>query len=83
MLKLNVDDAVNTQDDVAGSWGVERDAVVVSEVHAWCKAYPLIVDPLTSEAIALCDAVVFAQVHNFKRVIIETDCSELVHFLGS
>jgi hypothetical protein len=45
---------------------------------AWCKPYSGIVDPLTAEALALRDGVLFAQARNFRQVVFETDCSELV-----
>jgi hypothetical protein len=44
----------------------------------WCKPYPGIVDPLTSEALALRDVVVFARGLSFSRILVETDCSQLV-----
>jgi hypothetical protein len=50
---------------------------------ASCKAYPGIVDPLTSEALALRDVVVFAQSHNFSRIMLETDYSGLVRLWDS
>jgi ribonuclease HI len=77
IIKLNIDGAVNAQVMVAGSGGVARDATGGFR-GAWCKAYPGIVNPLTSEALALRDAVVFAQAQNFRQITIETDCSELV-----
>jgi hypothetical protein len=35
-------------------------------------------DPLTIEALALRDAVVFAREKNYSRAAFEADCSELV-----
>jgi hypothetical protein len=40
-------------------------------------------DPLTIEALALRDAVVFASEKNYPRVFFEVDCSELVRIWGA
>jgi hypothetical protein len=77
VIKLNLDGAVNEWDRVTGSGGIARDAAGMFR-GAWCKAYPGVMDPLTSEALALRDAVIFARSQNFSRVLFETDCSELV-----
>jgi hypothetical protein len=77
VIKINMDGAVNAQEAVGGSGGVARDVVGLF-MGAWCKAYPGIVDPLTTEALAFRDAVLFARAHNFSQVMFETDCSELV-----
>jgi hypothetical protein len=77
VIKINMDGAVNAQEAVGGSGGVARDAVGLF-MGAWCKNYPGIVDPLTTEALAFRDAVLFARAHNFSQVMFDTDCSELV-----
>jgi hypothetical protein len=78
VIKLNCDCAINAQETVAGCGGVARDAAGGFR-EAWCKAYHGRVDHLTSEsALAFRDAVVFAQAHNFSRIMLETDCSKLV-----
>jgi ribonuclease HI len=77
IIKINVDGAINGQDMVAGSGGVARDSSRRFK-GAWCKSYPRTVDPLTSEVLALCDAMVFARGHSFSCILVETDCSELV-----
>jgi hypothetical protein len=56
---------------------VARDATGSFRV-TWCMAYSEIVDPLTSKALVLPDAVVFAQAQKFSRITIETDCLELM-----
>jgi hypothetical protein len=76
-IKINIDGAINGQDIVAGSGGVARDSSRRFR-GAWCKAYPGIVDPLISEALALRDAVLFARARSFSHISVETDCSELV-----
>jgi len=67
VIKLNIDGAINAQDTIAGSGGVARDAAGVF-LGAWCNAYPGIVGPLISEALALQDAVLFARAHNLSQV---------------
>jgi ribonuclease HI len=82
VVKINVDGAFNSQENVAGSGGVAREGAGIFR-GAWCKAYPGIVDPLVAETLALRDAVVFAQTRNFSRIVVETDCSELVRLWES
>jgi hypothetical protein len=77
-IKINVDGAINGQDMVPESGGVARDSSRRLREGAWCKPYPGIVDPLTSEALALRDVVVFARGLSFNRILVETDFSELV-----
>jgi hypothetical protein len=77
-VKLNLDSAICTQESTAGSGGVARDKTGFQ--GAWSKVYQGISDPLCAEALAFRDAVLFAQERNFRSVIFETDCLELVRY---
>lgn len=48
-------------------------------IAARCRVYQKIVDPPVIEALALRDACTFANEKGFAQVILESDCSDLVH----
>jgi hypothetical protein len=82
VVKLNVDGAINSREIVVGSGGVARGDAEIFR-GAWCRPYSGIIDPLTAEALALRDGAVFAKARNFRQVVFETDCSELVRLWDS
>lgn len=47
------------------------------------KWYSLLPDVLTSQALAARDGLLLAVTHGYNRVILETDCSELVSLITS
>jgi hypothetical protein len=76
VIKINTDGAVRLDQGVAGGGGVAGDSQGFR--GAWCRLYQGISDPLCIEALAVRDAVVFASQQGFCRLVIETDCQELV-----
>jgi ribonuclease HI len=76
VIKINMDGAVRLDQGVAGGGGVAGDSQGFR--GAWCRLYQGISDPLCIEALAVRDAVVFASQQGFCRLVIETDCQELV-----
>jgi hypothetical protein len=81
VVKLNSDGAIQATLGVAGSGVVARDSV--GFCGAMCKNYEGVDDPLTIEALALRDAVVFAKSRQYQQIVCEVDCSNLVrHWLG-
>ena len=47
-------------------------------MSAWCRSYQDINDPLTIEALAFRDAVLFADQNGYRSITCESDCEELV-----
>ena len=76
VIKLNSDGSIRDELGVAGGGGVARKEN--GFVSAWCRSYQYVTDPLTIEALALRDAVVFATQQGYQKVIFESDCEELV-----
>jgi hypothetical protein len=50
-----------------------------SYLGAWSKPYEGITDPLVAEALALRDGVIFARLRGYPKMVIETDCLEIVN----
>ena len=80
-VKINTDAAVNSECGKAGAGGVARSDT--SLLGAWCKPHDGVSDPLIAEAEALRDGVIFAKLRGFSRVIMETDCLEVVNLWNS
>ena len=64
-----------------GVGGVARSSTALKA--AWCKPYSGITDPLIAEALAVRDGVIFAKLRGYDKVVIETDCMEIVDLWNS
>nr|XP_051230109.1 uncharacterized protein LOC127348034 [Lolium perenne] len=60
-----------------GAGGVAR--TTTAFLVAWSKPYEGLTDPLTAEALAMRDGVIFARLRGFTRVVLEVDCLETVN----
>jgi hypothetical protein len=60
----------------AGAGGIARNTS--GFIGAWSKLYPSATDPLIAEALVLGDGVIFVKLRGFTRVVMETDCKEVV-----
>jgi hypothetical protein len=76
VIKLNSDGAINEESGMAASGGVARDGRGFR--GAWCRTYHGISDPLTIEALAFRDSVLFANQQGHTKVTCESDCEQLV-----
>ncbi|KAF8670914.1 hypothetical protein HU200_050181 [Digitaria exilis] len=81
-IKVNTDGAFDAKTGNGGSSMILRghggDVIAVE-----AKWYSLLPDALTSEALAARDGLLLAVAHGCSRVILETDCSELVNPITS
>lgn len=80
-VKINTDASVSVIENKSGIGGLARSPA--SFVAAWSKPYPDVTDPLIAEALALRDGVIFAKLRGFSRVVMETDCLEMVQLWHS
>jgi hypothetical protein len=48
-------------------------------LSAWSKPYNDLTDPLVAEALALRDDVIIAKLRGYPKVVMETDCLEIVN----
>jgi hypothetical protein len=60
-----------------GAGGVVR--LHSAYLGVWSKLYEGIVYPFVAEVLALRDGVIFAKLKGFPKVVMETDCLELVN----
>jgi hypothetical protein len=80
-IKINTDAGVSLGNRKSGAGGVARNPS--GFIGAWSKPYPGVTNPLIAEALALRDGVIFAKLRGFTRVLMETDCKEVVDFWES
>jgi hypothetical protein len=76
-IKINTDGGLDLEAQKGGAGGVVRTRSTC--LGAWSKPYPGVTHPLTIEAMALRDDVNFALLSGYQRVVIETDCLEMVN----
>jgi ribonuclease HI len=76
-VKINTDGAINFADGKGGAGGVARSSDRL--IGAWSKPLLGITDPLIAESMALREGVLFARLRGISRVIMETDCMEVVN----
>lgn len=80
-MKINTDGSVSMEEHRGGVGGVARSC---TSLHAaWCKPYAGITDPLIAEALAVRDGVLFAKLRGYDKVVVETDCLEIVNLCNS
>ncbi|KAE8787277.1 Alanyl-tRNA synthetase [Hordeum vulgare] len=46
---------------------------------AWCKPFSRVTDPLTVEALALREGVLFERLRGYSKIVMEIDCLDLVY----
>ncbi|KAK1652130.1 hypothetical protein QYE76_069935 [Lolium multiflorum] len=80
-IKINTDAGVSLENRKSGAGGVARNPS--GFIGAWSKPHPGVTNPLIAEALALRDGVIFAKLRGFTRVLVETDCKEVVDFWDS
>ena len=81
VVKINTDGGLSLDARRGGAGGVARSH---SEyLGAWSKPYEGISDPLVAEALALRDGVIFAKLRGYLKVVMETDCLEVVNLWNS
>ena len=81
VVKLNSDGAIKEESGVATSGGVARDDKGFR--GAWCRIYHGINDPLTIEALAFRDSVLFANQQGYTEVTCESDSEQPVRLWES
>jgi hypothetical protein len=59
-----------------GAGGVARSRSTF--IGAWSKPYEGITNPLIAEALVVRDGVIFAQLRGYSKVVLETDCLEVI-----
>uniref|UniRef100_A0A453JMD1 RNase H type-1 domain-containing protein n=1 Tax=Aegilops tauschii subsp. strangulata TaxID=200361 RepID=A0A453JMD1_AEGTS len=80
-VKINTDASVSMTENRSGVGGLARTSSTF--VAAWSKPHLNVTDPLTAEAPALRDGVIFGKLQGLQRVVFETDCLELVQLWNS
>jgi ribonuclease HI len=80
-VKINTDGGLALEARQGGAGGVARSSSTY--LGAWSKPLLGITDPLIAEAMALREGVIFAKLRGFQRVVIETDCMEVVDLWNS
>jgi hypothetical protein len=80
-VKINTDAGIAFDALKAGAGGIARNTS--GFIGAWSKPYPGVTDPMIAEALALRDGVIFAKLRGFTRVVMETDCKEVVDLWDS
>lgn len=76
-MKINTDAALSMDSDKVGAGGVAHSDTTL--LGAWSKPHIGAMDPFIGETLALRHGVIFAQLHGFSHVIMETDCLEVVN----
>jgi hypothetical protein len=76
-VKINTDGGLSLEARTGGAGGVARSHSTL--LGAWSKPYPGVRDPLITEALALRDGVLFARLRGYLKVVMETDCLEVVN----
>lgn len=80
-IKINTDGSIAMEARRGGVGGVARSHSTFRA--AWCKPYQGITDPLISEALALRAGVIFARLRGYEKVVMQSDCLELVNLWNS
>ena len=80
-IKINTDGSVALEARRGGVGGVARSHSTFRA--AWCKPYQGITDPLISETLAIRDGVIFAKLRGYEKVVMESDCLEVVNLWNS
>jgi hypothetical protein len=80
-VKINTDAGISSDDHKGGAGGITRSAS--GFLRAWSKPYPGATDPMVAEALSLRDGVIFAKLRGFSRVVMESDCLEVVNLWNS
>jgi ribonuclease HI len=76
LVKINTDGGLSTAVRKGGAGGIARSRT--GYLGAWSKPYEGITDPLIAETLALRDGVIFARLRGYPKVVMETDCLEVV-----
>jgi hypothetical protein len=76
-IKINTDGGLDLEAQKGGARGVVRTRSTC--LGTWSKPYPGVTHPLTIEAMVLRDGVIFARLRGYQRVVMETDCLEMVN----
>jgi hypothetical protein len=77
VVKINTDAGISLEDRKGGGGGVARSHNAF--LGAWSKPYDGVTDPLVAESLAVRDGIIFAKLRGYPKVILETDCLELVN----
>jgi hypothetical protein len=77
VVKINTDGGLSLDTRKAGAGGVARSHL--SYLGACSKPYDGISNSLIAETLALRDGVIFAKLRGFPKVVMETDCLEVVN----
>ncbi|XP_073363418.1 uncharacterized protein [Aegilops tauschii subsp. strangulata] len=80
-IKINTDAGISMEARLANVGGIACSSSAF--IRSWCKPVHGVTDTLVVEAMALREAVVFAKLHGFERVEMETDSKEVVHLRNS
>jgi ribonuclease HI len=75
-IKINTDGGLSLVARKGGAGGVARSRSAF--LAAWSKPYEGITDPLIAEALAVRDGVIFARLRGYSKVVMETDCLEVI-----
>jgi ribonuclease HI len=81
IVKINTDGGLSLEARKGGAGGVARSKSTY--LGAWSKPLLGITDPLIAEALALREGVLFAHLRGFQKVVMETDCLEVVDLWNS
>jgi ribonuclease HI len=76
LVKINTDGGLSTAIRKGGAGGIARSRT--NYLGAWSKPYESITDPLIAETLALRNGVIFARLRGYPKVVIKTDCLEVV-----
>ena len=81
VVKINTDGGLSFDARRGGAGGVARSRYAY--LGAWSKPYNGLTDPLVAEALALRDDVIFAKLRGYPKVVMETNCPEIVNLWNS
>jgi hypothetical protein len=81
IIKINTDGGLSMEARKGGADGVARSRSAY--LGAWSKPLLGISDPLIADTLALHEGVIVAKLRGFQRVVMETDCLELVQLWNS
>jgi hypothetical protein len=76
-VKINTDGVLSLVTHKGGAGGVAMSHS--SYLGAWSKPYDGISDSLIAETLALRDGVIFAKLRGFPKMVMKTDCLEVVN----
>jgi hypothetical protein len=77
VVKINTDGGLSFDTRRGGAGGVVRSRYAYQ--GAWSKPYNGFTGPLVAEALALRDDVIIAKLRGYPKVVMETDCLEIVN----